>query len=88
MASNSDKVSVTDIANMMLPYIQKSTLPDIHPEYGKDHLNWMVSQILYNFVQGEKAHRWIGWIQGCLCMSGAASLEELKNINLYGRTKA
>ena len=61
--------------------VDKSELPDEHPEYGKDHLKYMLDKLMEGEVFGEKAHRWIGWIQGCICMSGGATLEELKRIN-------
>lgn len=51
-------------------------------EFGeKTHLIYMCNKILSGEVTGEKAHRWIGWIQGCLYMNGVASLEEMKLVN-------
>ena len=61
--------------------VDKSELPDEHPEYGKDHLKYMLDRLMEGEVFGEKAHRWIGWVQGCICMGKGASLEELKWIN-------
>ena len=46
-----------------------------------DHLIGMCRKIESGEVAGEKAHRWIGWIQGCLYMRGEASLDEMKELN-------
>lgn len=56
-------------------------LPAHQEEYGVDHLLDMCIAILNNEVIEDKAHRWLGWIQGCICMSGDVTLEELKEIN-------
>lgn len=42
------------------------------------HLVWMGEQITTGVVEGRKAHRWLGYIQGCLCSSGLAHLHEMK----------
>ena len=68
-------------ANKMRLFILKSKLPDHHKEYGKDHLLDMVLRILNNEVTGKKAHRWLGWIQGCVCVGKGATLEEMKLVN-------
>ena len=41
----------------------------------------MVRKIMSDEVTGENAHRWLGWIQGCVCLGGGATLRELKDIN-------
>ena len=53
----------------------------------KEHLLWMCDRIIGNEldahrqkVEGEKAHRWIGWIQGCLYMNGVTT-DEMKELN-------
>lgn len=56
-------------------------LPAQHPYYGKDHIDFMLSEIIQERVTGEKAHRWLGWAQCAICMSGGATLPELKDIN-------
>ena len=61
--------------------VDKSALPEKHDEYGKDHLRYMLDKVMLGDVEGEKAHRWIGWVQGCICMGGGANLRELKLIN-------
>jgi len=54
---------------------------DIYEHGEKTHLIYMCSKIMLGEVEGEKAHRWIGWIQGCLYMSGVTSLDEMKSMN-------
>ena len=61
--------------------VDKSELPDKHDEYGKDHLKYMLNRIMIGVVEDEKAHRWLGWVQGCICVGGGATLEEMKKIN-------
>ena len=72
-------------AKNMVPLINASSLPAHHPEYGKDHLLYMVECIEAKEVTGEKSHRWLSFIQGCVCtaqaLGGGSSLEELKQIN-------
>ncbi len=65
----------------MRKFVKRSKLPDKHPEYGKDHLMYMINRIAVGIVEGEKAHRWIGWVQGCVCVGKGASLNDMKKIN-------
>ena len=74
-------MNVKIAAMKMIPRIVEAHLPEVNDEYGKDHLIDMVIKITSDEVTGEKAHRWLGWIQACVCMGRGASLEELKNIN-------
>ena len=67
-----------DIANERLP---DNLNNEFEESGGKTHMIYMCSKIMVGDVEGEKAHRWIGWIQGCLYMNGAASLEEMKLVN-------
>jgi len=32
-------------------------------------------------ITGEKAHRWLGWVQGCVCVGKGGTLEDMKGIN-------
>ena len=41
----------------------------------------MCNKIIKGEVTNEKSHRWLGWIQACICCYGVASLEQLKLIN-------
>lgn len=66
--------------NMIRP-VKNSGLPDIDPQCGKDHMLYMIEQIASGEVTEEKAHRWLGYIQGCVVSHDGATLEEVKNIN-------
>jgi len=48
---------------------------------GYDHLINMCYKIIDKTVEGDKAHRWLGWVQGCVYCDGTTTLEELKLIN-------
>lgn len=45
------------------------------------HLKYMCEKILNDEIQGEKAHRWLGFIQGVFWILGDYSLNELKSDN-------
>lgn len=49
-----------------------------------EHLSWMLAQCLGFYTAGkvDKANRWLGYVQGVLCCSGTATLEELKLANM------
>ena len=68
-------------ANAMRDLVLFSSLPEQHPEYGKDHMLEMINKIDDLKVTGEKSHRWLGYIQGCVVCYGGATLEDVKNIN-------
>ncbi len=42
------------------------------------HLSWMCQQILSGVVKGNKAHRWLGYIQGELRGMSLKSINELR----------
>ena len=65
----------------MRDLVRDSSLPEQHPEYGKDHMMEMIYKIDREQVEGEKAHRWLGYIQGCVVCYGGATLEDVKNVN-------
>lgn len=46
-----------------------------------EHLAAMLTSIETGSVAGEKAHRWLGWVQAVICCRGGATLEDLKRIN-------
>ena len=54
---------------------------DSNPHTGRTHLLNMLDRIGGGLMRVEKANRWLGWIQACLCFHGAATLEQLKEIN-------
>ncbi|MDW9531930.1 hypothetical protein RWE87_13570 [Sinorhizobium meliloti] len=41
-------------------------VPGTHPH----HLRWMLQQLYNGNVTGEKAHRWLGFIQGVMIVGG------------------
>ena len=46
------------------------------------HLKYMDERIQAGVhVQGEKAHRWLGWMQACVYLAGAATHDQLQQIN-------
>lgn len=47
----------------------------------RPHLLEMLDKIDAGGMSVAKANRWLGWIQACLCVRGAATLEEVKRIN-------
>ena len=74
-------MNIVPAANAMRDLVVMSHLPEQHPEYGKDHMLEMINKIDDLKVIGEKAHRWLGYIQGCVVCSGGATLTDVKNIN-------
>jgi len=75
------KMNPINVSLDMVDLIRNSKLPEYHPEYGKDHLLEMVTKIVNGSIYGNKAHRWLGWIQGCVCMGKGSTLEQMKYIN-------
>ncbi len=49
---------------------------------GIEHIKYMLNEIATEKVQGEKAHRWLGYAQGVLVYSGSFTLDMCKQINL------
>lgn len=47
----------------------------------RTHVREMLQKIITGEVTGEKAHRWLGWAQGCACAANTAKLETFKEIN-------
>lgn len=46
-----------------------------------NHLHKMLSKICDGEITGEKAHRWLGWVQGVMTCRGMVTLEQCKAIN-------
>ena len=67
--------------------IDSTSLPLLNTEYGKDHLHEMVNKIICGEISGEKAHRWLGYLQGVIVVGGGASLEQIKQINKGSKIK-
>jgi hypothetical protein len=49
---------------------------------GTAHQLWALEQVTTCQVEGEKAHRWLGYAQGALAEQGLLGLEEAKLANL------
>lgn len=47
----------------------------------KEHLLWMLDGILYGYIQDDKAHRWLGYVQGVLVAFCVATVESMKLAN-------
>ena len=62
--------------------IEKCNAPEKNDEFGKDHLRNMVNKIESGEVSGDKAHRWLGYLQGVLVVTGGTTLEDMKQVNL------
>jgi len=45
------------------------------------HLHEMLTEIAYGTVTDEKAHRWLGYVQGVLVAYEHATVEQFKEIN-------
>ena len=60
--------------------IDGAYLVDDNSKIGKKHLFHMLRSIELGLVREEKAHRWLGWVQACLYITGV-TLDELKKIN-------
>ena len=74
-------MDVIAAAQNMCHFIAGSNLPMYNPEYGKDHMYDMIEKIQSGEISGEKAHRWLGYIQGCVVSNGEATLDDVKNVN-------
>ncbi len=45
------------------------------------HAKWMLEGIAWGYVQGEKAHRWLGYAQAIVVVNGWTTLHYVKEIN-------
>lgn len=81
------KIAAENTRNLIddTPLLPEAADPDGPESYQqpwcKAHLHVMCRKIQEGEVTGEKAHRWLGWVQACICMGSGATLDELKNIN-------
>jgi hypothetical protein len=74
-------MNVKTAADNMWLLVQNSNLPEDHEGYGKNHLRAMLAMLVSGEIVNEKAHRWLGYIQGCVCMGEGGTLEDIKKIN-------
>lgn len=49
--------------------------------YSHPHLHWMLIALMTEEVTGDKAHRWLGWVQCAIVVGGGATLEQMKAAN-------
>ena len=75
-------INIIESATAMRPLVHEATIVVVGGEAtDTTHLLDMIAAIEDGKVTGEKAHRWLGWIQGVVCCRGGATLEEMKEIN-------
>jgi hypothetical protein len=75
-------MNIVEVATQMRPLVRNATIIVVGGEAtDTTHLLDMITAIEEGKVTGEKAHRWLGWIQGVVCCRGGATLEEMKEIN-------
>lgn len=62
------------------------------PEIGIVHLEDMLKRAEEGVATGDfnygKQCRWLGWMQACVVASGAANLDDMKNINMKNSDNA
>ena len=74
-------MDVKTAANDMWLLVHNSNLPEDHESYGKNHLRAMLAMLASGEITDEKAHRWLGWVQGCVCVGEGSTLKDIKKIN-------
>lgn len=73
-------MKVIKAAEQMIPLVRGTVYGDIESAT-EEHLMHMISLIINGTVDGEKAHRWLGYLQGVVIAYEGTTLEELKQIN-------
>ncbi len=74
-------MDVKAAARMTEDFVRYLTAESTCQAVSAEHLRDMLTKIQSGEISGEKAHRWLGWVQGVLCARGAGSLEEFKAVN-------
>lgn len=75
-------MNIIEAATRMRPLVHEATIIVVGGDAtSTEHLLDVIAAIENGKVTGEKAHRWLGWIQGVVCCRGGADLEEMKEIN-------
>ena len=49
--------------------IASENLDSGNPSTCNEHLIWMLDGIILGYIQYEKAHRWLGYVQGVMCFN-------------------
>ena len=65
-----------DVVHRYVKIVEKHPKGDFPEMTGPEHLMWMLDQIHTCVVGGDKAHRWLGFVQGILISRGLASVNE------------
>jgi len=75
-------MNVKEAAALTLDEIEGQVVAERRPSgKGVEHARWMLNGILSGYVEQEKAHRWLGYAQGIIVGSNAATLDEMKAAN-------
>lgn len=71
-------------ATLTLGYLSccGNQLPEHSDAYGEDHLEQMLIDLISGKVAGEKAHRWLGWVQCAIVIFGGCALQDMKAVNI------
>lgn len=48
---------------------------------GLNHAKWLLTGILMGYIEGEKAHRWLGYAQAIMVNECVITLDDAKQIN-------
>jgi hypothetical protein len=66
------------LSDMKIESVRESSVPG-----SLQHLRWMCSEIIVFINEGrtEKAHRWLGFLQGAFWVKGIFDIEQLKSDN-------
>jgi len=80
------KEKILEVVNVYREKFEKLMISQVdfsHGEYVDPDDNWndTLSHCCGMLDRIEKAFRWLGFIQGCLWMSGICTLDDLKNNN-------
>ena len=71
------------LAEINLVYLNatKGSFNNAEPGCDKSHIRAILQDIVDGNVTGAKAHRFIGWAQGVMCMVGVLPLGIARSIN-------
>lgn len=45
------------------------------------HAVWMLNGIILGYIQNDKAHRWLGYVQGIMACHNVATVKQMKEVN-------
>lgn len=76
-----DMVKVISGLSKIIEDAPETFLPLPGTRCDREHLHWMLDQINEGKVYGEKAHHWIGYVQGVLVSRHVTTVEEMKDLN-------